>query len=115
MKEDVAKDLPTKIVLEDCKRIPLSSHQRGLYGHAVELFKKRGEPGVLSPFKNHLGLLHYLRVICTDPRRYGLDIFKPEPLGDYRRKSPKLAWLIQTLMDIKGRDEKAIVFCEFKN
>jgi Holliday junction resolvase len=36
------------------------------------------------------------------------------PLDDYRERSPKLAWLLKTLKDIKSRSEKVIVFCEFR-
>jgi hypothetical protein len=115
MKEDVAKDLPNKTLVDDCRRLPLSTHQRSLYANAIDLFKKRNEPAIRTPFKNHLGLLHYLRLICTDPRRHGLEVFRPEPLSEYELKAPKLQWLIATLEQIKLRKEKAIVFCEFKN
>lgn len=112
LKKDVAKDLPRKIVVDSCRKLGLSSQQRALYARAVELFKKRGQPGV--PFKNALGLLHHLRQLCTDPKRHGLTAFVPEPLADYRARSPKLDWLLDALADIKRRDEKAILFCEFR-
>lgn len=123
MKKDVAKELKSKIEIpsqdhphiSDCKKIPLSMEQRALYGKALALFKTRNDPGSQSPFKEHLGLLHYLRIICTDPHRPGLDGFVPEPLEIYRRKAPKLDWLIKELERIKALDEKVIVFCEFKN
>ena len=114
-KAEVAKDLPRKIVVEPCRRLPLSAKQRELYGRAIELFKRRNDPGANVPFKNHLGLLHYLRLICTDPRRHGLDVFKPEPLADYRSRAPKLDWLLTELKGIARKDEKVIVFCEFRN
>lgn len=112
MKKEVARELPDK-VLESC-RIPLSQRQRALYAQAVELFKKRNDHGAVVPFKNHLGLLHYLRLICTDPRKIGLSVFKPEPLQAYQEKAPKLAWLMKVLAAIKAKDEKVIVFCEFR-
>ena len=112
LKKDVAKDLPRKIVVDSCRTLGLSTQQRALYARAVELFKKRGQPGV--PFKNALGLLHHLRLLCTDPKRHGLTAFVPEPLSDYRTRSPKLDWLLKTLADIKRKDEKAILFCEFR-
>ncbi len=111
LKKDVAKDLPRKIVVDSC-RLPLSSQQRALYARAIELFKLRGQPGI--PFKNALGLLHYLRQLCTDPKGHGRPGFVPEPLSNYRARSPKLDWLLQTLAEIKGRNEKAIIFCEFR-
>ncbi|MBZ4194792.1 MAG: restriction endonuclease, partial [Candidatus Contendobacter sp.] len=90
------------------------SHQRALYAHAIDLFRKRNTPDALTPFKNHLELLHYLRLICTDPRRHGIETFKPEPLAEYRDKAPKLHWLLETLAVIQLRADKAIIFCEFK-
>jgi hypothetical protein len=119
-KAEVAKDLPNKIVVEECRRLPISVEQRNLYARAVSDFKRRNEPGAAVPFKNHLGLLHYLRTVCTDPRRHGLSSFNPEPLAEYRIKAPKLDWLMRQLERIKGfgndkEGEKAIVFCEFRN
>ena len=114
-KAEVAKDLPRKIVVDRCRKLPLSPRQRDLYARAIELFKRRHEPGANVPFKNHLGLLHYLRLICTDPRRHGLDVFKPEPLAEYRTRAPKIDWLLGELANIQQAGEKVIVFCEFRN
>ncbi|MGE0811003.1 MAG: SNF2-related protein [Immundisolibacter sp.] len=114
-KADVAKELPQKIIVDACRKLPLSTTQRNLYAKAIEDFKKRNDPGFRSPFKNHLGLLQYLRLVCTDPRRYGLTVFTPEPLDQYRDKAPKLDWLLDQLATIKAKGEKVIVFCEFRN
>jgi hypothetical protein len=114
-KLEVAKDLPKKVVVEDCRRLPLSTTQRQLYARAIEDFKERHEPGSQTPFKNHLGLLHYLRLICTDPQRHGLTVFKPDPLSQYRRAAPKLDWLLVQLRQIEAQGEKVIIFCEFRN
>ena len=111
-KAEVAKDLPPKTNVPS--KVPLSAQQRSLYAHAVNAFKNRHEPDAVSPFKNHLGLLHYLRLICTDPRRIGLSVFRPDPLADYRTRAPKLAWLLVTLQEIRTKDEKVIIFCEFR-
>ncbi len=111
-KAEVAKDLKPKRDIPS--RVPLSSHQRSLYAHAINLFKSRHQPEAITPFKNHLGLLHYLRLICTDPRQVGLSVFRPEPLDNYQSRAPKLAWLITTLREIQAADEKVIIFCEFR-
>jgi SNF2 family DNA or RNA helicase len=79
----------------------------------LEQFKRRRDPDQSSPFSNHLGLLHYLRQICTDPHPHG-ETFTPEPLADYRKKSPKLDWLLDTLKSVRQKKEKAIVFVEFR-
>lgn len=115
LKADVAKDLPKKLEVENCKSLPLSAAQRALYAQAVGQFGRRMEPGAVTPFKNALGLLHYLRLICTDPKPHGLASFRIEPLAAYRTRTPKLHWLLQVLKDIQARDEKALVFCEFKD
>lgn len=114
LKTEVDTGLPPKIVVEGCRRLPISSAQRNFYAKAVDSFKRRQEPGHTTPFKNHLGLLHYLRLVCTDPRAHGLSVFKPEPLDEYRSKSPKLDWLLKQLFEIRAKGEKAIVFCEFR-
>ncbi len=114
-KGEVAKDLPEKIIVDSCRTLPLSTAQRNLYAMAINDFKKRNDPSVSVPFKNHLGLLQYLRLLCTDPQRYGLTAFKPEPLQAYREKAPKLDWLLDKLKQIRADKEKAIIFCEFRN
>ncbi|MDM4765980.1 SNF2-related protein [Pelomonas sp. SE-A7] len=114
LKAEVATDLPPKVIVEDCRKLPLSTAQRNLYAKAIESFKKRNDPTAASPFKNHLGLLHYLRLVCTDPRQHGLSVFKPEPTKQYREKAPKLDWLLNQLKVIEGKNEKVIVFCEFR-
>jgi hypothetical protein len=114
-KAEVAPDLPTKVVDQACQRLRLSAAQRNLYAKAIEDFKRRNEAAFRSPFKNHLGLLQYLRLICTDPRRHGLSVFVPEPLLEYREKAPKLDWLLGQLDIIKRQGEKVIIFCEFRH
>jgi superfamily II DNA or RNA helicase len=114
MKADVAPDLPKKIIVDECRKLSLSTVQRNLYARAIESFKHRADPEHPTMFKNHLGLLHYLRLVCTDPRPHGLNVFKPEPIKEYRDKAPKLNWLLDQLNAIKTKGEKVIVFCEFR-
>ncbi|MEY4909716.1 MAG: hypothetical protein RL260_3434, partial [Pseudomonadota bacterium] len=114
-KAEVAKDLPRKMTDASCARLPLSMAQRHLYAQAINAFKSRNDPEAGTPFRNHLSLLHYLRLICTDPCRPGMTAFKPEPIAAYRAKAPKLDWLLGQLDRIRTRQEKVIVFCEFRN
>lgn len=113
-KGEVAKDLPAKVVDDTCRNLALSDKQRNLYAKAVQDFSKRDEPNAYVPFKNHLGLLHYLRLVCTDPRRHGSVPSLDVPLDGYRRDAPKMDWLISQLELIRTRKEKVIVFCEFR-
>lgn len=114
MKADVATELKKKIVVEECRNLKLSSTQRNLYAKAINSFKKRVDPSYPTPFKNHLGLLHYLRLVCTDPRPHGLNVFKEESIKQYRGKAPKLDWLLDQLSLVRKKQEKVIVFCEFR-
>ncbi|SKC69640.1 SNF2-related protein [Paraburkholderia hospita] len=115
MKTQVAQ-LPTKHVVPSL--IPMSRLQRSYYTDAVNGYtaskdKTRAEP-VVSPFKNHLGLLQYLRSISTMPHAPGLGRFKPQALEQARSEVPKLAWLLDTLEQIREKGEKVIVFAEFR-
>lgn len=114
LKSEVATDLPPKIIVEDCRKLPLSDMQRNLYVKAMDDFKRRDVLQAAAPFKNHLGLLQYLRSLCTDPRQFGLTAGKPVPLAQYRQDAPKLGWLLRQLAQIKRQDEKVLVFCEFR-
>lgn len=108
MKAEVATDLKSKRVDEESRSLPMGAFQRGLYVSAIETFRRQsaGAPG------RHLALLHRLRLLCSDPGDGGAETL--EPIEIYRSRSPKLDWLIDTLDSIRAKDEKAIVFCEFK-
>lgn len=114
LKTDVAKELPEKIVVKSARKLPMSTYQRELYGQAIEQYRLRHVDGYNGVFKNQLGLLHFLRKVCTDPREPGRS-FDHEPLARARQKNPKLDWLITTLEQIKRQGEKVIVFCEFRD
>ena len=120
LKVDVAKDLPRKIVVNEARQLRMSPFQRSLYGKAIEFYRLRNDPLTASPFKNQLGLLHYLRQVCTNPYEIGRNASgiragaAIESVAESRRKNPKLDWLLTTLQGIRSRAEKAIVFCEFR-
>jgi SNF2 family DNA or RNA helicase len=108
MKAEVATDLKDKIVDGASRSLPMSGFQRGLYVGAIEGFRKQA-----SGAAGHLGLLHRLRLLCSEPSANAeSDAF--DPIDAYRRRSPKLDWLIEELGRVREREEKAIVFCEFK-
>lgn len=115
LKKDVAKDLPKKIEVGACKQLPMTRTQRALYSHAVAQYSKRTEAGPGVPFKNVLGLLQYLRLICTDPRPHGLSPSLSDSAKIYRSKAAKFDWLLTVMKDIKNKGEKALIFCEFKD
>ena len=113
MKKDVIKDLPQKIIVESCRSLTLSNTQRNLYSHVIHLFKKKNS--FSEEDKNsgvhHLALIHELKKICTDPQPIGANSnagFSESSIA----VSPKLAWLLQTLQNIRSMKEKVIIFVE---
>lgn len=114
-KAEVAKDLKQKIVVDTCDNLRISPYQLSVYTQAIDLYRNRNDPGARTPFSNYLGLLHYLRLICTDPRGIGAEHTKLLPLDAYCERSPKLNWLLRQLREIQAREEKAIIFCEFRS
>jgi hypothetical protein len=113
-KAEVARDLPRKIVESGCRSLLISERQRFYYGEALAEFKRGDGAGAFSSLRNHLGLLLYLRTVCSDPRPPGPGLFKLLPLVDVERYSPKMRWMLTELLRIQAKAEKVIVFCEFK-
>ena len=111
-KAEVAKDLPKKIEVPECRSLPLSDRQRALYADAVGSFRNRAGGGGIS---SHLGLLQYLRRLCSDPRHPGSLATDSTSVAEIERHSPKMAWLLRALCAVRERGEKAIVFCEFRD
>jgi len=119
IKADVARDLPAKTEVESCRNLFLSDYQRGLYAQAVQRFRQRAPEEAAAGLQSSLGLLQYLRRLCADPRPPGQQAVVGESLVELERRSPKMAWLMSTLAEIKLRDqgkgEKTIIFCEFRD
>jgi len=115
-KKDVARDLPEKHIVEDCKHIRMSPLQKQLYSQAVAHFRaaSAAQKDGRKP-KYHLGLLLHIRKICSDPRPMGQQWTDGELFVTAATNSPKLSWLIDTLKRIKDQGEKAIVFTELRD
>ncbi|MEZ0219119.1 MAG: SNF2-related protein [Tardiphaga sp.] len=113
MKKDVATNLPEKKMALGCT-VEMSNEQRMLYSGALELYNGQSDTDGQVAL-HHLGLLQHLRLICADPRHYGIETFIPEALAAYRRKAPKMDWLLRTLHDIQGKGEKALIFAEHRD
>lgn len=112
-KAEVAKDLPKKIEVPHCRSLQISDRQRALYADAIGTFHRRTGSG--SGIQSHLGLLQYLRRLCSDPRHPGGLASESVPLAVTEQHSPKMAWLMKQLESIREAGEKAIVFCEFRD
>ena len=115
LKKDVENELPLKIVDDDCRHLEISSLQRNLYGHVISLFRKQDENDSVPMLKNHLGLLQYLRRLCSDPRPIGQLSDGTEPTNEILRHSPKMFWLLEKIKSIREKNEKAIIFCELRD
>lgn len=106
-KQQVAKDLPPKIEVTTCKQLPMSALQKNLYQNIVQEFK---EKSALDGEKNSaiiLTLLHKMRSICAHPLAFSSD-------GDIK-SSPKIVWLFDTLNIIREKNDKVIIFTEFRD
>ena len=114
-KKEVAKDLPAKIESPDCQSLPISDHQRKLYAHAISIFKNRDSVDQTTSFTSHLGLIQYLRRLCSDPRQIGHQWCDNDNIEEILQTSPKMLWLMRALNEIKQKDEKVIIFCEFRD
>ncbi|MBF0383556.1 MAG: restriction endonuclease [Magnetococcales bacterium] len=113
-KAEVAKDLPDKIEVPECRTLPISEHQRALYADAVTAFQGR-EDSSQKGGSSHLGLLQYLRRLCSDPQHPGSINTHTVSSSEIETHSPKMKWLMGQIKIIKNDDEKAIIFCEFRD
>lgn len=114
-KAEVAKDLPKKIVFEGCRALPLSQRQRALYADAIARFRARPDARQGTGMQSPLGLLQYLRRLCSDPQPPGQLASEAASIADIERHSPKMSWMLSHLRAIQQAGEKAIVFCEFRD
>jgi hypothetical protein len=114
-KLEVARELPRKIEVEECRSLALSPLQRLLYAGAVSEFRRNSDATELSNV-HHLSLLHRLRMICSNPMPTSVAGGTPmATVAAALECSPKMSWLVRTLARIKVNREKAIVFCEFRD
>lgn len=103
MKHDVA-ELPAKHEINDCKNIEISTLQRTLYKQVSNDYRSLSEQGYKGVM---LKALHDMRMICAHP----LNFQEKATIKD----SPKAEWLINTLETIKQKNEKVIIFTEFRS
>jgi SNF2 family DNA or RNA helicase len=112
-KHEVAKDLPEKVPMDCC--IPMSPYQKMLYSDAISQFRSGSQGTGNQRSANHLGLLQYLKRVCSDPRPMGQLAHIADLPKDYTVKSPKMRWLMDQLTKIRSTNEKAIIFTEYRD
>jgi hypothetical protein len=110
-KKDVAKDLPAKTTDQACRRLPMSQHQRSLYARGIAKYRKEAATNPAA----QLGVIHFLRRVCSDPLIEDPYQADRSSVEEILQASPKMAWLMQALHQIRQRQEKVIVFCEFRD
>lgn len=103
-KLEVAKDLPPKTEIDTCKKLTISALQNRLYDRTVQDCRQVADD---KKGQAILGALQKMRMICAHPLVF-------EPLAAHR-ESPKVDWLISTLKEIQARQEKVIIFTEFRD
>lgn len=111
-KQDVAKDLPAKLVDKACRALAMHALQRNLYLSEVASYSEKQQMREQLDQKESgmLGLLHRLKLVCAHP-------YSVQPDQRLRDNSPKLQWLLQTLEGIEraGNGDKIIVFSELRD
>jgi len=114
--KDEVINLPPKTESPDCRTLPISNTQRRLYAEALAAHRaKIAACDSKKVGQAMLGMLYHLRVLCAHPVQMGQVADTSQPLPDALEASPKLAWLMTTLDNIKNRGEKAIVFTELRD
>lgn len=111
MKQDVA-ELPPKT--EKPCLLPMSARQRALYSAAINQFRDAMQIKGKERTNALLGLLHRLRMICANPLAVARDDADFLSVDEHVAHSPKLAWLLEQLGQIRDKGEKAIVFSEYR-
>ena len=112
-KTEVAKDLPTPIEHDSCKKLAMSEYQQRLYGQALS---KLQEQKNTNP-TNQLIALQAIRKICSDPHGHAERETRSLSVDRIINESPKMGWLINLLRELSmdhAGNHKAIVFCEFR-
>ena len=133
-KMDIAADLPKKyfavsgttlaerllkpeIAHQDLLKVGITDHQRVLYkGGLKRLQEARQEKEGKRRGRLSFDALHFMKAVCAEPYCLPGKKFVPDPGGIdvHLSNSPKLAWTLSELEDIKAKGEKAIIFTEIR-
>lgn len=133
-KADIATDLPKKyfglkkvaqaklefkptLGVEERLEIALTEHQRILYkGGLKKLQDAAKESNGRKRAQLSFGALHLMKAVCAEPYCLPGTKFLVDKSGrdTHLANSPKLAWLLEHLAEVKSAGEKAIVFTELR-
>jgi SNF2 family DNA or RNA helicase len=119
MKNEVHEGLPRKVMGEEADRtavaLQMSPAQRLAYMDAVAAYRQAKEQEGQGRSVSMLNLLHRLRMICAHPLAALRDDHERVHVKEHIAASPKLAWLLGRLVQIKAQGEKAIVFTDYRD
>ncbi|WP_213393775.1 type I Zorya anti-phage system protein ZorD [Aeromonas allosaccharophila] len=109
-KQDVAKDLPSKIEDRTCRNLTMVSRQRSLYNQQIGEYRQRQLVQEAAGSKESfiLPVLHKLKLVCAHP-------YCVEPDLWLREHSPKMRWLLEQLDNIRCSGDKVIIFTELRD
>ena len=113
MKTDVAKDLPHPVEDDNCKSLPMSGMQLGLYRAALNQLRAQRDTNPSA----QLQTLMALRQICSDPHGHQDRDTRSVAITRLVNESPKMGWMVDRLKSLAARPadgHKVIVFCEFR-
>jgi HJR/Mrr/RecB family endonuclease len=133
-KKDIAADLPKKffaisgedestrllkqiVEKDDLLKVDITDHQRILYkGGLRRLQEARQEIDGKRRGRLSFEALHFMKAVCAEPYCLPGKKFVPDPGGVtiHLKNSPKMAWMLEELENIKAKGEKAIVFTEIR-
>lgn len=118
MKSEVPGGLPQKLIGRDADAaavgLAMSPDQLMAYTKALTVYREAQKTGGKQGANALLPLLHRLRMVCAYPMAELRPDHEQAPVAEHLRVSPKLAWLMQRLDDISRRNEKAIVFTDYR-
>lgn len=119
MKNEVHRALPAKLEGEKSDpsslAIPMSPVQAKLYAETVASYRNDQKGNGSTKGAQILALISKLRMICAHPLGVLSTDHADKPLKEHLSASPKLAWLMGRLGEIQKRNEKVIVFTEFRD
>jgi len=133
-KADIAADLPKKffgikkasdstlhfkasLAEDELLEISLTEHQRILYkGGLKKLQDAANESNGRKRAQLSFGALHLMKAVCAEPYCLPGTKFLVDQAGReaHLSNSPKLAWLLERLAEVRKAGEKAIVFTELR-
>ncbi len=121
-KQDIASDLPKKIIVNNNEQtnrleIQLSDYQRQLYIDGLNKLRNAGsENDARKRARLSFEILHFIKAVCAEPYCLPRTRFSPDNdgLNIHIINSPKIGWLIETLSSIKIKSEKVILFTELR-